>query len=498
MAVKEEEGSNKMVDASKTAEAVRSPLSPLATDVSRQRSLRMDNASDVSDLQQVSLFDFGESEFELMHVRVTVHALTGLLSEKERTKTKKVMATLTPKALKQKEGPMSEDSFSSTLSSSSTNNNASTCVKSDNTKTFAIASFGRNVTSSQTSIKTHLPSLPLGIPTSSFGYVYRYMAQWQEPKPVFLREEGEVDEQSSFTFLRVMMRETTGGSGEGGVNTTASKYVHETLNIEINLSRGKEIIPLGIATLAISGDEEGPHQMNIPAKAIVFKGKKAVVGSSADVKKSKRMFKKKLKRAAFPSEPNRKYFLDENATLRVTVSITPQEAINDARAKEQAKQMMRQQLEEMKKKKQKKFEEYQDENEEQYTLEECNTKTTMTTTDTKTDILLKTESSKPSTFSGLFCNAAVCTRNTEAQDKRNALCVKDNKSDDYSVDTQAFDQMVQEKYGYSLASSVLSSVSESESESDESVDNKDIHINRKILIRKHRHRTPRKSTLEDP
>ena len=57
------------------------------------------------------------------------------------------------------------------------------------------------------------------------------------------------------------------------------------------------------------------------------------------------------------------------------------------------------------------------------------------------------------------------------------------KREDYSIDSSAFDHMVEEKYGYSLASSVLSSVSGSESES-ESEDGSDIHINRKILVLK--------------
>jgi hypothetical protein len=42
--------------------------------------------------------------------------------------------------------------------------------------------------------------------------------------------------------------------------------------------------------------------------------------------------------------------------------------------------------------------------------------------------------------------------------------------------------MVEEEYGYSLASSVLSSVSGSESESES--EDEDIHINRKILVLK--------------
>lgn len=477
---------NNMATTKKAPEPMRSPLSPIDGSITRTRTLRMDNASDVSDLQQVSLYDFGESEFDLMHVRVTVHALTGLLSEKEKIKPKNVISTLASPRSKKKDAPMPNDSVSSSLSSSTNRDGtcASSFTKADKTPTFAIASFGRNVTSSETSIKTHLPSLPLGIPTSSFGFVYRYMAQWQEPKPVFLQEEGEVDNQSSFTFLRVMMREPLSMSGDmHGANTSASKYVHETLNIDINLSKGKEIIPLGLATLAISGDEEGPQQMNLPAKAIVFKGSKPIVGNSADVKKSRKIFKKKLKHAAFPSDPKRKYYLDENATLRVTVSLTPQEAINDARAKEQARKMIREQLAQMKKK-----EEYhQDENAEQIPSLPSYPKAS----DSKTEILHKTESSQPRSFlpTGLFCNAIVCSNGEEKEGK--ALCSNKKNGGDYSVGSSTFDQMVEEKYGYSLASSVLSSVSGSESESQSSEDGSDIHLNRKILVRK-------KSTAKTP
>ena len=121
------------------------------------------------------------------------------------------------------------------------------------------------------------------------------------------------------------------------------------------------------------------------------------------------MFKKKLKRAAFPSDPKRKYYLDENATLRVTVSLTPQEAINDARAKEQARKMIREQLALMKKK-----EQYQDENKQLVhpTSLPSNTKTS---SDSKTEIHHRTEPTKQSSFlpTGLFCNAAVCTTGEE-------------------------------------------------------------------------------------
>jgi hypothetical protein len=467
---------------------IRSPLAPVETSLKRlQSTIRMDNASDVSDLQQVSLFDFGESEFELMHVTVTVHALTGLLSDRPSMK-KRAMDVLTPKSKKTLD-PFPEGTASS--SSMSSSNGVGSYVDKAKIPTFAIATFGRNVTSSETSIKTHLPSKPIGIPTSSFGYVNRYMAQWQEPKPQFLREQGKVDQVSSFTFLRVMMREGMNLGEEMQESTTMSKYVHETIDIEINLSRGKEIIPLGVATLAITGDETGPTQMSLPARPIVYKGKKAVLGNSADLQKRKnKLFKKKLKRSSFPSDPKRTYFLDENSTLIVTVVLTPQESIDDAHAREQAREI----------RKQMKLEDYQDQNSIVLTEQgpPSRTRGPPSRTSLTTASIGKNQNPPVQKSSSSFLKRSLLCGSCTALE-RNEVEVKDHSShenetnEDYTVDSSTFEQEVQEKYGYSLASSVLSSVSESESSySDESEDPR-IHLNRKIVIRKRSGEHPKKS-----
>lgn len=461
---------------------IRSPLAPVETSAKRlQSTIRMDNASDVSDLQQVSLFDFGESEFELMHVTVTVHALTGLLSDRPSMK-KRAMDVLTPKSKKTLD-PFPEGTASSS-SMSSSNGVGSYVDNKAKIPTFAIATFGRNVTSSETSIKTHLPSKPVGMPTSSFGYVNRYMAQWQEPKPQFLREQGEVDQVSSFTFLRVMMREGINLGEEMQESTTMSKYVHETIDIEINLSRGKEIIPLGVATLAITGNESNPTQMSLPARPIVYKGKKAVLGNSADLQKRKnKLFKKKLKRSSFPSDPKRTFFLDENSTLLVTVVLTPQESIDDAHAREQAREI----------RKQMKLADFEDQNSVVLTEQGPPSRTSLTTA-----FIGKNQNPPVQKSSSSFLKRSLLCGSCTAL-RRNEVEVKDHSSheteanEDYTVDSSTFEQEVQEKYGYSLASSVLSSVSESESSySDESEDPR-THINRKIVIRKRSGEHPNKS-----
>ena len=455
---------------SSVPQQIRSPLAPVETSGKRlQSTIRMDNASDVSDLQQVSLFDFGESEFELMHVTVTVHALTGLMSDRSSMK-KRAFDVLTPKSKK------TMDSFpeGTASSSSMSSNGAGSYVDKAKIPTFAVATFGRNVTSSETSIKTHLPSRPEGMPTSSFGYVNRYMAQWQEPKPHFLEEPDEVDPVSSFTFLRVMMREGINIGEEMQASSTISKYVHETIDIEINLSRGKEIIPLGLATLAITGDEKGPTQMSLPARPIVYKGRKAVVGNSTDLQRRKSNFlKKKMKRSSFPSDPKRTFFLDENATLLVTVVITPQESIDDAYARAQAKAMTRQM----------KLEEYQDEN--SIVLKEQ----LPSRTSPKPASIGKNKNppvqKTPSSFlkQSLLCGSCTALGGNKVEVKNSSSC-EDEETGDYTQDSSTFEQEVQEKYGYSLASSVLSSVSESESSySDESEDPRIIKL-KPVVIRK--------------
>jgi hypothetical protein len=303
------------------------------------------------------------------------------------------------------------------------------------------------------------------------------MAQWQEPKPHFLREQGEVEQVSSFTFLRVMMREGI-DLGEGMQESTMiSKYVHETIDIEINLSRGKEIIPLGVATLAITGDEEGPTQMSLPARPIVFKGKKAVLGNSADLKRRKnKLFKKKIMRASFKSDPKRTFFLDENATLCVTVMIAPQESIDDARAREQAREIRMQM----------KLEDYQDEN-----SIVCKEQGPSRTSPKVASIGKHHNSSvqrSPSSFlqQSLLCGSCTALGGNGVEAKRSSLgsSHENEVNEDYAVDSSTFEQEVLQNYGYSLASSVFSSVSDSESsDSDESEDPR-IHLNRRIVIRK--------------
>jgi hypothetical protein len=281
-----------------------------------------------------------------------------------------------------------------------------------------------------------------------------------------------------------MMREGINLGEEMQESTTMSKYVHETIDIEINLSRGKEIIPLGVATLAITGDESCPTQMSLPARPIVYKGKKAVLGNSADLQKRKnKLFKKKLKRSSFPSDPKRTYFLDENSTLIVTVVLTPQESIDDAHAREQAREI----------RKQMKLEDYQDQNSIVLTEQGPPSRTSLTTASIGKNQNPPVQKSSSSFLRrSLLCGSCTALGQNEVEVKDHSSH-ENETNEDYTVDSSTFEQEVQEKYGYSLASSVLSSVSESESSySDESEDPR-IHLNRKIVIRKRSGEHPKKS-----
>ena len=213
----------------------------------------------------------------------------------------------------------------------------------------AIASFFKNVTSNKTSIGTHLPSLALGMPTSSFGNTSRYMASWPSPasassSPLMVGGGGIGN--ASFKFSRVMRRHAVDGSWDGeddiaeGAGGGNGVFTHETMDILVGLARGSDMIPLGVATMVITGEEMGEVQVNLPVKT----GSDALASmmNAVNLKKKKKKKKKKhkgnkskifqtlakgaknsKKGAFFKVAPGARYRLDENAAVRLVVKAQP-------------------------------------------------------------------------------------------------------------------------------------------------------------------------------
>jgi len=286
-----------------------------------------------------------EGEFEMMDVSVTVLGLTGVMSEAVKTKKgrKSCGAGGGPGSSRAPSGHRRSGSRSRTIGASSSSGDSS---DTDHIPVTAVASFFKNVTSYKTSIGTHLPSLALGTPTSSFGNTSRYMASWPSPFDAQSRgtytSRGMANGNASFKFSRVMKRHVVDGSWDGEDPSVIDGggngvFTPETMDVLVGLSRGSDMIPLGVATLVITGEEVGEVQVNLPVKtgnaalaSMSTVNTKNAKGKNAKGNKKQKIFKtlakgaKNSKKGAFfKVAPGSRYRLDETAALRLLVKAVP-------------------------------------------------------------------------------------------------------------------------------------------------------------------------------
>jgi hypothetical protein len=268
-----------------------------------------------------SHFDDAEKEvFELMNIRIVVYGLTGVMCEKELVKKKRFgkkenAVSAMPGSVPGNTGAMGP-STSSISSADVLSLNEIDCLENQSIPTTAVVSCQKNAISSQTALETFLPSMPLHRPVAAFVNKVRYVASWPSEQSSLRIDDG-VD-LSSFKVIRCMKQAVfIPGAGVG------SNYVHETIELGINLSRGTEMIRLGTASLIVGGEEEGEVSMNVPAKPFATK--------------SKKFTKKKNKYGYFSNDPLRRYYLDENAAVRVGVQVIPETTLRFANEKEKLK-----------------------------------------------------------------------------------------------------------------------------------------------------------------
>ena len=287
-----------------------------------------------------------EGEFEMMDVSVTVLGLTGVMSEAVKTKKgrKSSGAGGGPGSSRAPPGHRRSGSRARTIGTSSSSGDSS---DTDHIPVTAVASFFKNVTSNKTSIGTHLPSLALGAPTSSFGNTSRYMASWPSPFDAQSRggpytSRGMANGNASFKFSRVMKRHVVDGSWDGEDPSVIDGggngvFTPETMDVLVGLSRGSDMIPLGVATLVITGEEVGEVQVNLPVKtgnaalaSMTAVNMRNAKGKNAKGNKKQKIFKalakgaKNSKKGAFfKVAPGSRYRLDETAALRLLVKAVP-------------------------------------------------------------------------------------------------------------------------------------------------------------------------------
>jgi len=259
-----------------------------------------------------------KKDFDLMNISITIYGITGIVCEEKDPKKSKRRLALTPVLLKEK------DSSSS----------ATKIWHDRQIPTTVAASVKRNAISSQTVIETFLPSQPINI-KSTPGKSSIVSALWQRPSAALLEREDPHDENhrnqvnSSFQVLRMMMKKPFAKDATPGL---VENYVHEHIQIGVNLCRGKELMRLGVATLIVTGEEEGQIMMHVPARPCAQPGIQETKPSSRSRKKTET----RRTRITF-DDHNLAFRLEENASLLVGVQVHPQQDVEAAERHQEVK-----------------------------------------------------------------------------------------------------------------------------------------------------------------
>jgi len=247
--------------------------------------------------------------FELMNVTVVIYRVTGIVCEQVSPPKRRSKFGNRDKGEASKVG----GSTMGDLNSAMATDTDESCSTSDHTwpTTTAVVSYRKKTYSSQTSLETFLPSIPISTPSRYSGMEYRFLASWPSEQPVI--DESAIA-RSSVVVARCMKQETY----VPGV-TMGSNYVHEAIELKVHLSRGTEILRLGTATVVVNGEEEGERMIVIPVQP-----------TESMTKYGKKRPKAKLKKYGyFSKDKSRRYYLDENAAIKVGVRIFPQASVEE-------------------------------------------------------------------------------------------------------------------------------------------------------------------------
>jgi hypothetical protein len=269
-----------------------------------------------------------ENKFDLMKVNVTVYALTGILC---RTQDVKTTRRERKRSLDLKSPPPEPKSLGSPrpTASSSKVTEGSSMRSLDSAPVTAVVSLNRQVVSSGFAMETYLPSMPLQVHESTTGDFTRCNAFWWEDDSTRLLNWDQV-EPSTFEITRVMQREHFHPVKKIG---HISNYVHERIDLNVSVGKGREMIPLGTASLALTGDEEGEVITSVPVKSVAPRAA-AAPRRKMRFKSPENKRSKGRKRQSFCQDPRHVYALDENATLRVGIRVVPARLEEEATARE--------------------------------------------------------------------------------------------------------------------------------------------------------------------
>jgi len=297
--------------------------------------------SEASGQQSRSVSSFGEGSsvplpmsnsnnnqrYQHMDIKISLLALDGVTEETKSAKDKNRLkaASCGPKG---GTGVLQSPGLPPTHYSANDSNasiDTSTCTSSEASSynkipITAVATFVSNAPNSTKLMSTNLPSLPLNTPVSAIKNINRHVVSW----PADFDPTGS--ELSTFKFERHMKEELLSiGKMPGEENQSVmSIFVPEKFEIHLGLLRGSEMIKVGAATLVVTGEELMDTQVNLPVK-ISREAVKRDRNSRSKMFRKSSSNHKNLKAIPFPSAPSRKYRLDESATLRLLVKVSPRE-----------------------------------------------------------------------------------------------------------------------------------------------------------------------------
>lgn len=157
-------------------------------------------------------------------------------------------------------------------------------------------------------IKTLVPSAPLAFyETRKAEQSVRGIASWHDYMIDEEKKNMDENQPSTFELSRNMKRQRFHRKARIG---QVSQFLPERIDLVVGVARGKDIFPLGVASIVVSGEEEGENLLNIPIKSLLVQNEKM---NSKGRQKNRLLF----------DGDTYWYSLDSNAFLRVGICAIP-------------------------------------------------------------------------------------------------------------------------------------------------------------------------------
>ena len=288
---------------------------PLSVEKCLQSSPSSTQQSKIQSDKQAVLNTFVEDRYELIEIQLTIYNFSGVCGAREK-RIRKKRSTSTASALRGSKLLPFVNGGTGRFHVPSVSESAESMEgpKEDGVPITAVVSCHRNAISSTTTLETYLPSLPL-VPASLTGPgCFRYQASWVHKN---LSRQGPLNtEACTFKILRAMKRE---GYRPGLNIEEVYNYAPETIHLNVHLGHRQDLIPLGVASVAVTGEEEIESILNVPVKLQATSTSNLASGRRHHSKRSRMNQTKPF----FPHDAGWIYSLADNATLRVGIRTLP-------------------------------------------------------------------------------------------------------------------------------------------------------------------------------